>query len=826
MADSVYDLAVKLSLETAGLAGAAGLALRAFGGIEGQARAADVAVANLNRRAAMVNMTGAQRQAFLYSEALGAQTAAHDKLNTAMKGTALLMGGAALVGVGAGLFGFMDKAVKRAEDLQTIMVQVQAATQATPGQMASLQSLAVTQGLRTQFSLNEEAGLIAAMTRAGIAGPGSVGRIQQMLPAISTFAEVMKMGRGTAPTESATTAVELAHLYGQYDALGGKKGPGVNYMVELAGKALAVTPASGKEFETLISQFASTMRPLYGDNKKGFVSDSIALAMLESQLGQQSRGGLQVGSLITRTLGGTSKRSSQQNEGLARLSSLAGGRQFFDDKGQFAGIGNALSIMEQAAASKDETPKQIGLLFKQAFGAVGARQAGILADPVTVGQFGKVGQYLDPKTGGVSMDKIREAYNATPEGQQAKAVHNWETLTTLIGQRYVPAVTAALGVTAAVTGALANLANVNPGLTNIVAGVIGVTAAVTALSGAILIGRGAFLLWGAAGEALGLAKLASGINIITAAMMAQGRGTIFATVATRAWAEVQAAGAAYAAAGAGVYALLDASVIALSGGFSIATIAAGLLDLSLLPVTLTVVGIGVAVGAVVYAFTHWGQVTGFVVDQLKSLKAIADAILHGNYDAGFGALSHSIGGKSPVNPVNAGQDLGAWTRHTLHLDELGRFLFSPSGGGASPEHWIPAQAGATQGLAGVVPAHLLTPLAGAPRLPAAFALPPLLAVPPLPARAPAPLVAPLPASSASAAHVQRGPTPVSHMHGDTHLHFGPSSIVVNGAQGQDVRQLAKLVAEEVHEMSARKTREGSQYQATQFTGLELDASSF
>jgi len=724
VADSVYDLAVKLSLETAGMAGAAGLALRAFGGIEGQARAADVAVANLNRRAAMVNMTGAQKQAYLYSEAINAQTVAHDKLNTAMKGTALLMGGAALVGVGAGLFGFMDKTVKRAEDLQTIMVQVQAATQATPGQMASLQSLAVTQGLRTQFSLNEEAGLIAAMTRAGIAGPGSVGRIQQMLPAISTFAEVMKMGRGTDPRESATTAVELAHLYGQYDALGGKKGPGVNYMVELAGKALAVTPASGREFETLISQFASTMRPLYGDNKKGFVSDSIALAMLESQLGQQSRGGLQVGSLITRTLGGTSKRSSQQNEGLARLSSLAGGRQFFDDKGQFAGIGNALSIMETAATSKTETPRQIGLLFKQAFGAVGARQAGILADPVTVGQFGKVGQYLDPKTGGVSMDKIREAYNATPEGQQAKAVHNWDTLTTLIGQRYVPAVTAALGVTAGVTGALANLANANPGLTNIIAGVVGVTAAVTALSGAILIGRGAFLLWGAAGEALGLAKLASGINIITAAMMAQGRGTIFATVATRAWAEVQAAGAAYAAAGAGVYALLDASVIALSGGFSIATIAAGLLDLSLLPVTLTVVGIGAAITGVVYVFTHWGQVTGFVVDQLKSLKAIADAILHGNYDAGFGALSHSIGGKSPVNPVNAGQDLGAWTRHTLHLDDLGRFLFSPNGGGASPEHWIPAQAGATQGLAGVVPAHLLTPLAGAPRLPAAFALPP------------------------------------------------------------------------------------------------------
>jgi len=156
VADSVYDLAVKLSLETAGMAGAAGLALRAFGQIEGQATAADRAVANLNRRAVMVNMTGAQRQAFLYSEALGAQTAAHDKLNTAMKGTALLMGGAALVGVSAGLFSFMDKAVKRAEDLQTIMVQVQAATQATPGQMASLQSLAVTQGLRTQFSLNEE----------------------------------------------------------------------------------------------------------------------------------------------------------------------------------------------------------------------------------------------------------------------------------------------------------------------------------------------------------------------------------------------------------------------------------------------------------------------------------------------------------------------------------------------------------------------------------------------------------------------------------------------------------------------------------------------
>jgi len=506
---------------------------------------------------------------------------------------------------------------------------------------------------------------------------------------------------------------------------------------------------------------------------------------------------------------------------LARLSTLAGGRQFFDDKGQFAGIGNALSLMEQAAASKDETPKQIGLLFKQAFGAVGARQAGILADPVTVGQFGKVGQYLDPKTGGVSVDRIREAYNATPEGQQAKAVHNWETLTTLIGQRYVPAVTAALGVTAGVTGALANLANVNPGLTNIVAGVIGVTAAVTALSGAILIGRGAFLLWGAAGKALGLAKLAKGINIITAAMMAQGRGTIFATVATRAWAEVQAAGAAYAAAGAGVYALLDASVIALSGCFGIAAIAAGLLDLSLLPVTLTVVGIGVAVGAVVYAFTHWGQVTGFVVDQLKSLKAIADAILHGNYDAGFGALSHSA---KAVSPMTVGQDFGSWTRHTLHLDDLGRFLFSPGGGGGSPEHWTPAGLpGATRPAPGVVPAHLLTTPAGVPRLPAVGALPPVLTLPPLPARTPAHLMAALPASSAASAHVRRSPAPATHAHshGATHINFHPGAIVVHGAQGQDVAALAKLVAVEVEETIGRRTTMGQQYQATQFTGLEM-----
>jgi len=508
---TAYDIGVRLSLDAAGLSTAAGVALRLFGDLEGKATSAE---RSMKKMAVQLNaMPIADRMLSplndQYAASIDAATAAHERLNKAMGGVGKMAVGAGMTFAGVGILGFLDHAAQKASELQTTMTQVQLATNATPPQMAALQSLAVGQGLRTQFSLNEEAGLLAAMTKAGIAGPGSVGRLQQMLPAISNFAEVQKMTSGADPRASATTAVEFAHSYGQYDALGGKNGPGVNTMIDYLGRALAVTPASAKEFQTLISQFAGQVRPLYGNDRMSFLKDSMSIAMLEAQLGQVGRGGTQLSSMIGRTLGAGATqfgaRTSGQDKALRTLSADAGGLSFYDKNGQFAGMSRFLSILE-VAATKDKNPRQVGELFKQAFGAVGVRQAGILADPITVAQFAKIGALLDPKTGMVDLAKQREAYNATPAGQAAKASANWDTFQTLLGTQVVPVLTEIEGILANVTERLVQFTQQHPLLTKIAEDFGLVLGAALAISGPILIIVGAFQVLTAAGiiEGLGL----------------------------------------------------------------------------------------------------------------------------------------------------------------------------------------------------------------------------------------------------------------------------------------------------------------------------------
>jgi len=586
---TAYDIGVRLSMETAGFGTAAGIALRLFGDLERQAGAAE---SGMKKLAVQLNaMPIANRMLSplndQYAASIDAATAAHERLSTAMGGVGKMVVGAGMTFAGVGILGFLDHAAQKASELQTTMTQVQLATNATPPQMAALQSLAVGQGLRTQFSLNEEAGLLAAMTKAGIAGPGSVGRLTAMLPAISNFAEVQKMTSGADPRASATTAVEFAHLYGQYDALGGKNGPGVNTMIDYLGRALAVTPASAKEFQTLISQFAGQVRPLYGNDRMGFLKDSMSIAMLEAQLGQVGRGGTQLSSMIGRTLGAGATqfgaRTSGQDKALRTLSADAGGLSFYDKNGQFAGMSRFLSILE-VAATKDKSPRQVGELFKQAFGAVGVRQAGILADPITVAQFAKIGALLDPKTGMVDLAKQREAYNATPAGQSAKASANWDTFQTLLGTQVVPVLTAIEGILAKVTERMVQFTQQHPLLTKIAVGLTAVLGVALAVAGPILILVGAFQLLTAVGIIAGLAGMAGGLAGLAA----------------------------------GIVGATTAAVMAIPGF-------AGL-DLVMSPILITVLAIGAAVAAVILVFTHWSQITtilghmmSWVGDKLRGL---------------------------------------------------------------------------------------------------------------------------------------------------------------------------------------------------------------
>ena len=667
---TAYDIGVRLSMETAGFGTAAGFALRLFGDLEGKATSAERAVDNLAKR---FNLPTSQfiaqsTAAGRYTTQIDAMTAAHDRLSTAMGGVGKMVAGAGMTFAGVGILSFFDRAAQKASELQTTMTQVQLATNATPPQMAALQALAVGQGLRTQFSLNEEAGLLAAMTKAGIAGPGSIGRLQQMLPAISNFAEVQKMTSGADPRASATTAVEFAHLYGQYDALGGKNGPGVNTMIDYLGRALAVTPASAKEFQTLISQFAGQVRPLYGDNRMGFLKDSMSIAMLEAQLGQVGRGGTQLSSMIGRTLGAGATqfgaRTSGQDKALRTLSADAGGLSFYDKNGQFAGMSRFLSILE-VAATKDKNPRQVGELFKQAFGAVGVRQAGILADPITVAQFGKIGALLDPKTGMVDLAKQREAYNATPAGQAAKAGANWDTFQTLLGTQVVPVLTAIEGILANVTERMVAFTQQHPLLTKIAVGFAAILGAVLAIAGPIVIIAGAF-------------------DVLTAAGVVEGLGAIVGFIPG-----------------------LITGVGGLVAGFT------GL-DFVLSPFILGLGAVGVAAVVAIAIFENWdaislalGQDWDYLTIKLRDFTSMIDKLAAQKNAIGafFQGLENPInpgqalgqvltGGGTPpkngspkskpgpavdfANPYNPGAALGHWVRHWMGVPGTG------GGGGMMP----------------------------------------------------------------------------------------------------------------------------------------------
>lgn len=653
----VYDLAAKFSLESVGVAaGVAGL-VRAFSDLERQATVAELAVKRLNDQQAMSGMTAAQRQAYQMTAALDAQTAAQEKLTLATAAFQKMLVGGLMVTGGLAIFGELKKATDLASQYVQTMTQVQIATNATPTQMAALQKLAVQQGTRTQFSMNEEAAMQAALTKTRI---DTVGALTAMMPAVNNFAETLLMARNVPATQSAQIAGEFAHLFGQYTALGGPNGPGMQYMTNLLGRALAVTPASPQEFLNLTSQFAGTMRPLYGQSaadQQRFISDAIATSVLEAQLGQQTRGGTQIARLVTRTLGGATSSTltggTAQDKALRALTDMTG-LSFFDKQGKFAGMSNLTAIMELAATKKGETPQSLGKLFQNAFGLVGNRQAGILAEKTTFDQLKQIGQMLDPKTGLISLNKMRQMYNQTPQGQANRAASNIQTFETEMGLTFIPVMTTALGAVANLTAALANLAADHPLLTKLAAGAVALGAGFLTVAGAVKLFQGAWeilkittmlgqiqklavamkgmmglnALSGAAGTirlvagaylaaagaalrfvaaqvAAGASSIASWATGDAGALRVLAAGYLTTTLAVARLTLAQiATGAAAAASAAGQIAVGVASR-AMAVGEGIATVASAALDLALSPIVLTVGAVVAGIGAFVLIATHW-----------------------------------------------------------------------------------------------------------------------------------------------------------------------------------------------------------------------------
>jgi len=435
-----YDMAIRLSMTTTGMTAGA-----------------NAAIAMMQRLHTQAGLTGTQI----------------DKLG---KSLAMLGTGAAITGVGVGLLGFMDSAVKKAMELQTIAIGIQTRTGASTAQMAALQTRATNIGMTNQMSTNEVMGVAQSASRAGIT---NVGQLSQMLKPLTNYAEVMLRATGADPSHSATIAVEMAHLFG---AFGNKQIGGMSdtaFMVNQLGKAMQIVPGSQDQFLRLLSQFVGTERPLYkGKPPQALISDTISEATLLSQMGQGQRGGNQIARIITAMMGGARGKSAQAAiAGIQRGTGIP----FANAQGQIQDP--SLLLKALATTAQKLNPSQTLKEFSAAFQQNGARLAGLFSDPI-VGT--RLKAIADAMKAMPDLGAQQRRYNQSASGQFNQAGKNFDSAMTQLGILWLPIATAGANALAAFTANLIRFTQQHPQMTKLIAGFIAVTAAVALVVGPIL----------------------------------------------------------------------------------------------------------------------------------------------------------------------------------------------------------------------------------------------------------------------------------------------------------------------------------------------------
>ncbi len=500
--------------------------------------------------------------------ALTQQAAAQERATRAQTGFNAVLAGATMTTAGVGIMGFLDKSVNQAMALQTIMIGIGNRTGAKPAQLAALQNRFADVGMTNQMNVTEVAQIGQAANQAGIT---DFGQLMGMIKPIANFSEVMLASRQLAPQESATVAMQFAHLFGAFgtqnvrDPQTHQMMSDTQYLVNQLGKALSISPGSPKEFLTLESQFVGTMRPMYrGKPQQTFISDAINYGVLMSQMGQETRGGTQLSRLLVQAMGAGSRTSKAGRQDLATIQQVSH-TPFVNAQGQITDPIKLMQGLTRFAADKRVTPQLEGRYFQQVFKQAGASIAGQLADPIVAGRFSQIAGKMQTLPTNAQQ---QAEYNASGPGQLRQAQKNWETFTTLLGTQLIPVATQMFNVLAKIAGAFASFAEHHKTLTAIVAGFAAITGAVFLIAGPILMIAGGLMMMGAA------IPILSGIA-------------------------------------AGIVGLTVAAVTAIPAF-------AGL-DIVLSPILITVLAIAAAVGAVIFVFTHWSDITRLVGDLMGVL---------------------------------------------------------------------------------------------------------------------------------------------------------------------------------------------------------------
>ena len=314
--------------------------------------------------------------------------------NMSFAGGAFTMAGAALVGQ-------IEQGLDVAGKFLTQLTIIKDVVGATADEMDRIKTVIRDSSLPSMFGIMDTAAFAKKLASSGMSSE----QIQQTLPVFTQYAEVQKMGKGTAPEEAITQAVGAAHMIGAYTP------KETLDFLDKYNKATFMQPGSSSEFADTFKYLAPSGAAL------GMKTDDIlTLSALANRVGLAgSMGGTNAADMILRSIPGLlggkigTKKDTKQVHSLKELGLYD---TIFDDKGEFKGVENFVTQLQKA--SKGRSPKDLALHYHHIFGMQGMRLAQILSSERGQEQLHAITQNMEQMK---SISEMQDDINATPEGQ-------------------------------------------------------------------------------------------------------------------------------------------------------------------------------------------------------------------------------------------------------------------------------------------------------------------------------------------------------------------------------------------------------------------------
>jgi len=715
MSMTSYDIAVRLSMSTAGFGAGAGMAMKLLGDLEGQARKSEAAMARLGAQLSNAPGQGLATMATqlrMYGAGASLAADAQSRLATAMGGVTKMAIGAGLIGVGLAGLSMARNWVSAAGAMQDALVQLGNTSTGTKQQLDTLRGQSYIIAGQTQFSAPQ------ILDQAKLLSTNGFNRRADIIKALPTIAQGAEVAYRTTQTpyeESVKAFAKIAHGFNAYS------GTALQQNVDLAVRASEV---SGMTLAEQANSLRYIMPSAHAYNMSS--PEVFSLMALASQTGLASGKGMgNVGAFFRALLPGGSKR---HQGALTEIQSVGGGH-LWDAKGNLRDFGSIQKIFH--GFQQHATELQRGEAF-QGLGVQAAQAAVALSTTGALAQYTKIVQQLGPH-GIAHVGPQQQGLNETLNGQLITLGTNITSLSSLLGAGVLPVVAPLVHGLVLATTALVDFLSHHQQLAQFV-GVFAAVASVAAVVvGGIVAVQGAMALMGAIsvissasiGVTLGpVVLIVLGLTAaITAAIFVwQNWGTITDALSGKlgiAWqilsVGVSSIGAILVVMRAITLAQAGFSVaMALStGGVSGLAAAFGALDVTMIIAAAPILAIAAAVTGVIVLFTHWTQVGnllggmfGWIGTKIHDLLVLM-GLMKSTDNVGNKSTTPPAGPGGVANPAAIRQHNGhteiprngqwAWEDQTQHWHNDGAYKPGKNGtgggGGGAIQHHGPITVG-------------------------------------------------------------------------------------------------------------------------------------